>query len=114
MGREAWGNPLGSSQEYAEKMKSIRPEITSRKTSPAATLLRKTEVTALLGVSTWTVEEWVRRGIIPTPIYMTDGSPGQWRVRDIEAVIDKARRRRRRRRTPTAGRRNLAQYRGDA
>ena len=94
-------------------MKTVRREITGRKISstPAKLLMRKTEVAALLGISPWTVEEWVRRGIIPPPIYMTDGSPGQWRVRDIEAAIDRGRRRRRR--TPTAGRRNLAQYRDE-
>jgi hypothetical protein len=37
------------------------------------------------------------------------GSPGMFRARDIEAVIDKARRRHRRK--PTAGRPNLVQFR---
>jgi len=74
-------------------------------------LVRKTEGAALVGVSPWTLDKWVRDRLFPQPIYATDHSPAMWRVRDIEAWIEQ--RRRARRRKPMGGRSNLMQYRDD-
>jgi predicted DNA-binding transcriptional regulator AlpA len=64
--------------------------------NPRRQLLRKREVAAMLGVSTWTIDSWVEKQILPAPIFITAGSPGMWRLEWIEAVIDRAQRRRRR------------------
>jgi predicted DNA-binding transcriptional regulator AlpA len=52
-------------------------------------LLRKAELAEQLGVSTWTLDRWVARGKFPRPIYATDYSPAQWRLRDIEQWLQK-------------------------
>jgi predicted DNA-binding transcriptional regulator AlpA len=73
-------------------MPEVRPEVTGRKTG---TLLRKTAVAARLGVSVWTVDQYVRKHLLPSPLYLTDGSPGMWRSEWVDALIDRAHRRRR-------------------
>jgi len=63
-------------------------------------LLRKAEVAEKLGTSTWTIDRWVRAGAFPGPIYLMPGSPAQWRLRDIDAFIEKRKLARRMRRKP--------------
>ena len=63
--------------------------------SPRVTVLRKSEVAAQLGVTVWTVDNWVKRGTFPAPIYLQPGSPASWRVKDIEAYLEKCKRARR-------------------
>jgi predicted DNA-binding transcriptional regulator AlpA len=59
-------------------------------------LIRFTEVAEALGVSTWTLGRWIRRGEFPPPIYLTTASgPGVFRIKDIAAFLDKRRRARR-------------------
>lgn len=53
------------------------------------TLLRKVQVAQRLGVSTWSIDRWIRNGTFPKPIYLAPGTPARWRVRDVEAFIDK-------------------------
>ncbi len=55
------------------------------------TLLRKAEVARCLGVSTWTLDRWVKVGKFPPPIYLTAGSPAAWRVSDLDAFLQKRR-----------------------
>jgi predicted DNA-binding transcriptional regulator AlpA len=63
-------------------------------------VLRKVDVATRLAVSTWTIDRWVAQGKFPPPIYLQPGSPATWRVRDIEAFLDKCRRARRPKRAP--------------
>jgi predicted DNA-binding transcriptional regulator AlpA len=59
------------------------------------TLMRLSELVVQLGVSSWTINRWIKAGTFPRPIYMTPASPAVWRVREIEAFLDKRRRSRR-------------------
>jgi predicted DNA-binding transcriptional regulator AlpA len=52
-------------------------------------LIRKAELAAELGVAIWTIDRWVRAGTFPKPIYLTDGAPARWRMRDVEAFLAK-------------------------
>lgn len=54
-------------------------------------VLRRAAVAQRLGISGWTLTRWVRLGQFPRPIYLTSGSPAVWRVRDIEAFLEKRR-----------------------
>jgi prophage regulatory protein len=72
------------------------PEDDSKKTSPI-TLIRKAALAQQLGCSTWTIDRWVQAGQFPRPIYATDNSPAQWRMRDIEAWLVKRSLKRRKR-----------------
>jgi predicted DNA-binding transcriptional regulator AlpA len=56
-----------------------------------------------------TINDWVRRGIFPKPIVAMPGSPRRWRLRDVEAWIEK---RKRARNTKPAARGRLRQYQG--
>jgi predicted DNA-binding transcriptional regulator AlpA len=77
-------------------------------------VLRKVDVAAHLGVSTWTIDRWVKESRFPSPIYLQPGSPATWRLRDIEAFLDKARRARRPKRSPRGMiRQRLAAHGGD-
>lgn len=58
-------------------------------TADGITVLRKIVVAQRLGVSVWTLDRWVKSGQFPKPIYLTPGSPAVWRVRDIEAFLEK-------------------------
>jgi predicted DNA-binding transcriptional regulator AlpA len=58
-------------------------------------MLRAREVARQLGISTWTLKRWCKENKFPAPIYLQVGSPATWRVRDIKAFLDKARRARR-------------------
>jgi predicted DNA-binding transcriptional regulator AlpA len=59
-------------------------------------LIRFTEVAEALGVSTWTLGRWIRRGEFPPPLYLTTASgPGVFRIKDIASFLDKRRRARR-------------------
>jgi predicted DNA-binding transcriptional regulator AlpA len=71
------------------------------------TLIRKAPLARELGVSTYTIERWVKQGLFPKPIHVMDGSPATWRLRDVEAWLEK---RRGRRRQPPPRRGNLKQY----
>jgi predicted DNA-binding transcriptional regulator AlpA len=59
-------------------------------------LLRRTQVCEALGISTWTLDRWIKASEFPSPIFLTaDSNIGMWRLRDVEAFIDKRRRARR-------------------
>ena len=49
------------------------------------------QVAARLGVATWTLERWLRAGQFPKPVFLQVGSHRKWRVRDIDAFIEKRR-----------------------
>jgi predicted DNA-binding transcriptional regulator AlpA len=63
-------------------------------------LLRKAEVAEKLNVSVWTLDRWLKAGTFPAPIYLMPESPAQWRLRDIEAFIEKRKLARRMKRKP--------------
>jgi predicted DNA-binding transcriptional regulator AlpA len=62
-------------------------------------LIRKVDVAKALSVSTWTIDRWCREAVFPPPLYITPQSPAVWRIRDIEAFLEKRRRSRRKRPT---------------
>jgi predicted DNA-binding transcriptional regulator AlpA len=62
-------------------------------------LLRAAEVCNLLGISRWTLDDWLRRGDFVKPIYTNDNAPMRFRFRDVEAWLAK-RQVKRRNRTP--------------
>jgi predicted DNA-binding transcriptional regulator AlpA len=70
-------------------------------------LIRKVEVARMLGCSVYTVDRWVKEGNFPKPIFVSDRAPARWRLRDVEAWLEKARVRRRTKSFP--GTRNLLQ-----
>ena len=59
------------------------------------TLLSRGEICKRLGISVWTLNRWIARRAFPQPVYLQPGSPARWRVRDIEAYIDRRQRARR-------------------
>ena len=60
-----------------------------RNDTDALRLLRANEVSNLLGVSVWTIGNWVRRGLFPKPVFCNDHSPARFRFRDVEAWLTK-------------------------
>lgn len=73
-------------------------------------LMRAVELARQLGVSVWSIKRWVKQGKFPAPIYLQNGSPATWRVKDIKAHLDKCRRARRPKRDTRGG--VLKQHRG--
>jgi predicted DNA-binding transcriptional regulator AlpA len=63
-------------------------------------LINATDLCEVLGVSHWTLDQWVERGLIPRPLAMTPGSPRQWRVVDVSNHIQKRKRSRRPKQKP--------------
>ena len=63
----------------------------SQKT-PEIDLIKKRDLAKRLAVSPWTIDEWVRKGKFPPPIYVMPGAPARWRVKDVEAWLAKCRR----------------------
>jgi predicted DNA-binding transcriptional regulator AlpA len=60
------------------------------------TVLRRSQVCKALGVSTWTLERWLRAGQFPKPIFLTPTSNvGVWYLRDLDAFLTKRKRARR-------------------
>jgi predicted DNA-binding transcriptional regulator AlpA len=57
----------------------------------SSTLARLAVVAARLDVHPSTVVRWVSENKFPPPIYLQPGSPARWRVRDVEAFIEKRR-----------------------
>jgi predicted site-specific integrase-resolvase len=53
-----------------------------------------------LNICSWTLHRWIKRGLFPAPIHLTPTSPAKFRVRDIEAHLEKRRRGRRVKRAP--------------
>lgn len=51
-------------------------------------LLRKAELCQLLGISTWTIDDWIKSGQFPKPIYITPGSPARFRLVEVQRFID--------------------------
>ena len=45
-----------------------------------------------LGVSLWTLNEWVAKGKFPPPLVVVPGSPRRWQVKVIEDWVAKMRR----------------------
>jgi predicted DNA-binding transcriptional regulator AlpA len=64
---------------------------TSTAETPASNLrlLLKSELSRQLGVSTFTLDRWVKAGKFPRPIFVTDHAPARWRLRDIETWLMK-------------------------
>jgi predicted DNA-binding transcriptional regulator AlpA len=52
-------------------------------------LIRKGPLARKVNRSTYTLDRWVKQGKFPKPIFLTDGSPAEWRVRDVEAWLAK-------------------------
>ena len=63
-------------------------------------LIDATDLCEVLGVSAWTLGEWVKRSVIPAPFSMVPGGPRQWRVADIASLQQKRKRSRRPRQEP--------------
>jgi len=51
-------------------------------------LLRASEVCGLLGISSWTLRAWIRRGKFPRPVFTADGAPARFRAVEIERWLD--------------------------
>ena len=75
------------------------------RTRSSITLLRKVAVASMLGVSTWSIDRWVKAGTFPKPLFISDFAPARWRLRDVELWLEKQRVRRRTKSFP--GTRNL-------
>jgi predicted DNA-binding transcriptional regulator AlpA len=76
-------------------MSTDKPARAEAATSSIA-VLRRVDVCEALGVSTWTLDRWVRQGLFPSPIFLTPASNvGMWRLRDVESFLEKRRRARR-------------------
>jgi len=58
-------------------------------------MVGKKELAHQLSVSIWTLDRWIRTGQFPKPIQVTPTSPYSWRVKDVEAFLEKRRRARR-------------------
>jgi hypothetical protein len=67
---------------------------------PDELLWRRAVVARKLNISPWTLDAWVRRGVVPRPITMVVGGPQCWKPADILAAIEKAKRARRPPRPP--------------
>ena len=52
-------------------------------------LLNKKQVADLLGVSVWTISDWIRKSKFPRPIYLSPGHPQKWREVDIEIWLQR-------------------------
>jgi predicted DNA-binding transcriptional regulator AlpA len=60
------------------------------------TVLRKAAVCEALAISPWTLDRWIRRGLFPSPTFLTPTSNvAVWRLSEIAAFLDKRRRARR-------------------
>jgi predicted DNA-binding transcriptional regulator AlpA len=59
-------------------------------------ILRRSQVCEALGVSTWTLDRWIRNHQFPRPIFLTpDSNVGVWPLRVVEAFLEQRRRARR-------------------
>jgi predicted DNA-binding transcriptional regulator AlpA len=63
-------------------------------------LIRLSELARAIGVGPHTIRRWVKDGNFPPPIFISDGGAARWRVRDIDAWLEKAKRKRRKRPPP--------------
>ena len=59
-------------------------------------LVRLSELAREIGVGPWTIRKWVKAGKFPAPIFINDAGSARWRVRDIDAWLEKQKRKRRR------------------
>ena len=55
-------------------------------------LWKKSEAAYQLGVTTWTIDRWLREGSFPKPVYLRKGGQPKWRMEDLRAFIEKRRR----------------------
>jgi predicted DNA-binding transcriptional regulator AlpA len=76
---------------YPTDPSTIRARLKQKTEAAQPLVLRKAAVARLMNTTIWTVDRWVRRGLFPRPFFMVPGSPAVWRVRDIEAHIEKRR-----------------------
>jgi predicted DNA-binding transcriptional regulator AlpA len=42
-----------------------------------------------LGYGPWSIRRWVRQGTFPKPLFLTESGHMRWRIRDIEAWLEK-------------------------
>lgn len=58
-------------------------------------LVRLSELARELGVGPWTVRRWVKEGKFLAPLFINDAGAARWRVRDVDAWLEKQKRKRR-------------------
>lgn len=63
----------------------MKPKQTDR-----ITLLTREQLAEKLGISTWTVWSWVKKGILPKPIPLGPAKMHRWRAIDIEIWLDRS------------------------
>jgi len=60
--------------------------------SPAlarVTLLTRTQVAEVLGISPWTLADWVKKGTFPKPLRLSPGHAQKWRLVDLEIWLQR-------------------------
>jgi predicted DNA-binding transcriptional regulator AlpA len=50
-------------------------------------LIRKRPLARLLGVNSWTVDRWRKKGTFPRPIWLSPTTP-VWKLSDVEKWLD--------------------------
>jgi predicted DNA-binding transcriptional regulator AlpA len=55
-------------------------------------LIRAKPLAQRLGISIWTLSDWVRRGKFPPPLPIMRGAPHRWRISDVESWFQKCKR----------------------
>jgi predicted DNA-binding transcriptional regulator AlpA len=68
---------------------------TPNSTSDDIRLIRFADLCEVLGVSSWTLNRWIKSGKFLQPLYLTASSPAMFRIADVRAFLDKRRRARR-------------------
>ena len=81
-------------------MLTAKKDLKAKSENDAIALLVREEVCKLLGVSVWTLRRWLAQHSFPPPIYLTPGSHARWRLKTIEAFVEKRARARRVKPTP--------------
>jgi predicted DNA-binding transcriptional regulator AlpA len=55
----------------------------------SVTLLTRQQVAGLLGIAISTLDDYVKRRVVPTPIQLTPGGRKMWKLATIKALVDK-------------------------
>lgn len=96
-----WSERMAAAKAHRERRDQRREQMASSQAAtgraPAddsaalarITLLTREQVAKHLGISVWTLDDWVKKSVFPAPLRLSPGHPRKWRLVDVDIWLQR-------------------------